>query len=233
MDFATIKKRVALSVRDPERALLADAEYGFFVNDAIDDLRNGGWLQPLEEDETTTMAEDTYEYDVPDGFAYIYALITEDADGDYPASYVIPYHQWRIGLDASTDPEFMFNKVQWAPDNGKTIKVIGQKRPAELSGTDTVVAGMESFIRERAIAYAARAMAQLPAALEARFSTAEAEQSSPPGTRRPPAGEGYEESRSKMLLALSERAWVNSERMFAYHPMEFRVWPSSVYVPGR
>jgi len=228
-----MKKRVALGVRDPERALLADAEYGFFVNDAILDLRNSGWLQPLEEDETTEMATDTYEYDVPASFSYVYALITEDAEGDYPASYVIPYHQWRIALDASGDVEFHFNKTQWAPDNGKHIKVIGQKRPVELSGTDTVVAGMEGFIRERAIAYAARALAQLPATLEARFSTQEAEQSSPPGTRRPPSAPNYEESRSKMLLALSERAWANSERMFAYHPMEMRVWPSSVYVPGR
>jgi len=198
--------RVAFRCHDTAQTELSAANYLTFVNDAIDDLVAAGWLEPQSEDETTSMADSTYEYNVPAGYAYVYALIEEDRTTSnlYPFGNAIPKHQWRIALDADGDAEFTFDSDLWRPTDGKKIKVIGQKRPsANLAGATSVVAGMESFIRERATHYAAAHLA------------------------------GGRSELSTSRERLSETAWRNSEMMLAQHPTEFRVRPGSVYVPGR
>ena len=201
---ADVALRVAWRLRDSAFAELSELEYFYFIQDAYTDLDNAGWLMTLEEDETTTMAASTYEYDVPASFAYVYMLREEDDGTPTTYSIVIPQLHWRIALDASADPEFHFEPHLWSPRAGKTIKVVGQKRPTSLSAkTITVPAGMESFVRERAVSYAAAHLAQGSSQL------------------------------AKWRERLSETSYLKSEAMLAQHPMEFRVKPSSVHVPGR
>jgi len=130
-------------------------------------------------------------------------------------------------------PAIIFDSRYFYHTSGYRIKVTGQKRPAELSGdTDLIEAGMEPFIRERAISYAARTMAMLLP----EWGTEQAqamEGESWPGTRMAPIIPDAEERRSRRLLALSELAWRNSEQFLSEQPMEMRIKPSSTHVPGR
>jgi len=196
--------RVSYRVHDRTQAELSAADMLTFLNDAVDDLVAADWLEPLAEDETTTMATDTYEYDVPASFAFIRMILQEDENTAGLYQYVIPRHQYRIALDAAGDPEFHFIKDLWVPVANKKIKVVGQKRPTQgLTGASTIVAGMESFIRERATHYAAGYLA---------------------------AGTGELAAHRKQL---AEVAYRNSEKMLSYHPQEFRIRPDSINVPGR
>jgi len=234
MDFQTIRKRVALAVQDPLCALLSDAIYGYFVNDAIDDLKAAGWLLPLAEDESTTMATNTYEYDVPASFAFIYQLWEEDDGTPTTYSAPVPDLHWRMSLDASSDPEFHFDPILWSPRSGKTIKVVGQQRPAALSeDEDDLEGGMEPFIRERSVYYAARTLAGMQVTGEHRFADREARAANEPPTRRPAESPDADELRARRLMQVADRAWATSERFLSSYAAEFRVRPSSRHVPGR
>jgi hypothetical protein len=196
--------RISYRVHDKTQVEISAADMLTFLNDAVDDLVAAGWLEPQTEDESTTMAADTYEYNIPAGFAFIDMIIQEDDSYADRYNYVIPELQWRIALDATADPEIHFDSTLWAPVANKKIKIIGQKRPAQaLSGATVIVNGMESFIRERATHYAAAFLAA--------------------------GGSELQQQRKE----LSEIAYRNSERMLAGHPMEFRVRPSSRHVIGR
>lgn len=130
-------------------------------------------------------------------------------------------------------PVIVFDSRIFVFTSGYRIKVVGQKRPNEITADLTAIeAGMEPFIRERAISYAARTMAQLLPERQAQQQQA-AEGESPPGTRIAPIVPDAEERRARRLFVLSERAWANSEAFLANHPMEFRVSPSSEHVPTR
>lgn len=196
--------RVSYRVHDKTQTEISAADMLTFLNDAIDDLVAAGWLEPQTEDETTVMADSTYEYDVPAGFAFIEQIIQEDDSYADRYNYVIPDLQWRIALDATADAEIHFDSTLWAPVADKKIKIVGQKRPSQsVAGGATIVAGMEGFIRERATHYAAAFLAA--------------------------GGSELQQQRKE----LSEIAYRNSERMLAQHPMEFRCRPSSRHVPGR
>lgn len=196
--------RISYRVHDKTQVEISASDMLTFLNDAVDDLVAAGWLEPQTEDETTVMTADVYEYNVPAGFAFIEYLLQEDDSYSNRYNYVIPEHQWRIALDDSSDPEIHFDSTLWAPVPTKKIKIIGQKRPAQsLTGGTSIVAGMESFIRERATHYAASFLAA--------------------------GGSELQQQRKE----LSEIAYRNSERMLANHPMEFRIRPSSRHVPSR
>jgi hypothetical protein len=244
MNFTAMRQRVALRCNDPLQKILGDTEYAGCTNDAIQDLAACGWLLPIEEDETTTLVANTYEYEVPAGFAYIRELRYED-DSTTPSTYdyVVPFEQWRAAYNGAGDDgpvsQIIFDSRLFDGTSGDHIKVVGQKRPVELAiafdeedGDWVITPGMEPFIRERAIAYAARTMAMLlpDRALE---QTQAMEGESPPGTHVGPIMPDAEERRARRLLALAEVAWRNSEMFLANHPSEFRVQPGSIPVPGR
>lgn len=197
--------QVALRVNDKNQAELAAADYLTFINNAIDDLSLAGWVQRQTEDTTSlSLITTTYDYDVPAGFCFVKMLIVADPNGAFPASYMIPYHQWYIGAN-SPNPQFHFY-----PDafdllvNGRAVKIIGQKRfTGNVAGGDTLVAGSEGFIRERAVAYAAEALSA-----------------------------GMDEQ-SARRAHIADTAWAKSQQMLGNHPMEFRVLPNCVPVPGR
>lgn len=199
-----IADRVAMRLRDSGNDSLTQAEYFGFVQDAYDDLMASGWLDVCEEDESTLMAADTYEYDVPANFAFVAELREQDSTSPTTYGTVVPDFHYRIALDADGDPEFIFERGLWSPHAGYYIKVIGQKRPTKPTvGTTSLTAGYEPFLRERAISYAGVHLAQGSSSL------------------------------SKWRERVAEICWARSETYLGRHPMEFRVRPGSKYVPGR
>lgn len=194
--------QVARRVNDAAQSELSAAAYLDFINMAIDDLTLAGWLQRQTEDTSITLVDGTYDYAVPAGFAYIKNLIVADTDGNYPLTYTIPYNHWYVGSNSPSALLHFFPDAYGALIAGRTIKIIGQGRfTGNLGPSDTIVAGAEGFIRERAASYAAETLAS--------------------GTD--------EQSIGRRRLA--EQAWAKSQQMLGNHPMEFRVQPNSVLVP--
>jgi hypothetical protein len=151
------RDELAHHLQDPAGQLVNRDQLLEFINSAAWDAANEGWVIDLEEDESLTLAASTYAYTVPASFAYVHELVIADAAGDYPLSQVVPWSQWQIVMNATT-VQFLFSKDRFTITVGRSIKVRGQARPtSEYSeGTDNIDAGLESFIRERAIAYGAR-----------------------------------------------------------------------------
>lgn len=204
MDFATIKTYVAVRIHDSGKTEVSDANLGYFVNQAIDDLTLAGIVLPLEEDESLTFATGTFQYTVPASFAFIYELRLESAaaSGKYPTA--IHPSLWTVVYDGAA-AKFQFNENE-APVttwNGLKMKIRGQKRVPQLTGTDTVEPGLEGFIRERGVSYAAEFVSGGGSQLEAQ-------------RRR-----------------LGEVAWDRSERMLARIGPAYRARPDCVRVPAR
>lgn len=156
-----LRDEIAHHVQDPAHTLVNRAQLLDFINSAAWDASNQGWVVDLDETESTTLATGTYAYDVPASFAHVHELIVADAAGDYPLSQLVPWSQWRIVMNGAT-VQFLFSKDRFTITNGRTVKVRGQARPTVeySSGTANIDAGMESFLRERAVMYAARYMAR-------------------------------------------------------------------------
>lgn len=180
-----------------------------FVNDAVYDARNSGWLIILEDDESLTFANDTWEYEIPASFAYIHQLRIED-DSTTPSTWdePVPRHFWDIRLDGAV-PKFFFSK-QFPLPVDKALKVIGQKRPTIYSSgatgmAQTVDPGFESFLRERAVFFAMGFM-----------------------TTGNPQLVG-----DPKQLQIAGQSFALSEAFLARHPQENRVFPNSIYVPSR
>lgn len=196
-----VAAQVARRVRDADFSELQQSEYLEFVNMALDDLSAAGWLLPLAEDVSLTLAASTYEYAVPAGFAYIKRVEQASADGFYDVIDIVPDWYWYVSNDANLviRPTYHGELV-----DGRVLKIVGQKRPnTGVAGSDTIQGGMEAFVRERATKYAADYLAAGDSRLD-----------------------GYRQR-------LAENLWAVSEKMLGSHPMEFRVKPSSVHVPGR
>lgn len=193
--------QVARRVRDYSQSEINAAGYLDFINMALDDLAAAGWLLPQASDTSITIAENDFDYAVPAGFAYIRWLELADPSGYYPVEGILPPHYWYITNDAQIyiRPEYHADLVV-----GRALRITGQKRPSTgVTGSDTITPGMEAFVRERAVSYAAETLAMGDSNLA-----------------------GFRQR-------LADNNWAKSEKMLGSHPMEFRVKPSSVHVPGR
>lgn len=195
--------QVSRRINDASQVALSAAAILDYINMALADLSAAGWLQPQNEDTSLTLATDTYSYSVPSGFAYIRRVQVADADGTYPSDLVIPQNHWELSIVSGTAKIVFWPDVSDRLIAGRALKVIGQKRPTVgVSGSDTIVSGMEAFVRERAAAYAAEQLG---------MGTSELDQ-----------------YRGKMAQSL----WAKSQQMLGYHPQEFRVKPNSRLVPA-
>ncbi|KKN84457.1 hypothetical protein LCGC14_0289190 [marine sediment metagenome] len=151
-----LRDEMSHHLQDPARLLVNDDQLLEFINSAAWDAANEGWVVDLDETESTTLSSGTYAYDVPASFVYVHELIVADAAGDYPLSQLIPWSKWQIVMNGAT-VQFLLSKDRFTITDGRAVKVRGQARPtAEYSADGSIDAGMESFIRERAIMYAAR-----------------------------------------------------------------------------
>lgn len=155
-----LREEISHHLQDPAHTLVNYDSLIDFINSAAWDASNEGWVVDVQ-DESLTLAATDFEYDVPAGLAYIHEIWQENtaADGTYPN--FIPWHQWEIVMDASSTPAIHFSRQSFTPVVSIDLRVKGQARPTvEYGESDSVDAGMESFIRERAVAYAARNLAR-------------------------------------------------------------------------
>lgn len=193
--------QVARRVNDYAQQELTAAAYLDFVNQAIADLDAKGWRRPRSEDATTILVQDTYDYAVPSNFAWIQHIIVEDTDGKYRAENIIPHHAWYAWANSSGVPTIHFYPDAFSQlRSGAHLKFIGQRRFTTVSASDSIVPIAESFIRERAVAYAAQSLSM-----------------------------GSDEQ-AQQRARIGQAAWATSEKALQAHPMEFRVLPDSVLV---
>jgi len=177
-----------------------------FINDAALDVRNSGWMINIADDESITFAQNDYHYNVPSAFTYVHELRIENTTLN-PSTYdeAVDLHFWRIEEDVANTPQFTFHTAFPLP-NGKKLKIMGQQRPSLYTSiTDTIDAGMESFMREASLASALSYMASARPEIE------------------------FERSR----FVLSQEARARAERFLAVQPMRFRQKPNGRYVPSR
>ncbi|KKL24763.1 hypothetical protein LCGC14_2412080 [marine sediment metagenome] len=189
-------------LQDAAHTLLNTAQLLSFINSAAWDAAAEGWLLDTQ-DESITLSASDYEYNVPAGIAYIHEIWTEAAAeaGTYPT--FVPWHQWEIVLDTADTPAIHFSRESFTP-TALDVRLKGQTRPtSEYGAGDSIDTGMESFIRERAVSYAARNLSR---------------QGGP---------------HSQMYAALSEAAMVKSEALLQQNAEFFRPKAYSRAVPGR
>jgi len=201
--FDTMKTGLALRCHDTGTELSA-TNYGVLINQAIDDLAAEGIVLPLAEDETLAFAATTWAYSVPASFAYIKELREEDAVGGGKYPNVIHPSLWRLTIETGTTPIIQFDTTEYTlPTATVKLKVIGQQRVAQLTTTDTVPIGLESFIRERALSYACDILA------------------------------GSSSQLSAWRRGLAEQSWGRSLDILRRLPRDYRALPDAVRVPER
>ena len=203
MLVSDLQTELALHAHDPSNGEISAAQWLAFIASAARDARSSGWLIRLEDDESITIAASTYEYNVPASFAYIYQMFVEETiNGSAVYVHEVPRHHWDIRVNGSV-PVFTFSTItELTPD--KHLKIVGQQRPTIHSATGTTIdAGMESFLRERALYFGFRYI-----------------------------GAGLSEL-ARWRQELSRQSWVMSEALLRRHPQEFRQLPNALEVPGR
>ena len=144
----TLQDGIALRARDTGQAEITSANIIKLINDAARDAGSRGWLIPLSDNTSLTYVTSTFNYSVPTDFAYIRDLLDDDE--------VIPRYYWRLRFIASTPTIVFFGEASDIRiTNASVLTVVGYKRPkADYSALgDTVDAGIESFLRDRGLAY--------------------------------------------------------------------------------
>ncbi len=145
---------IQAGIRGPDEIEVSIAQVQTFINDAAQEARSSGWLLPMEDDESLTFAANTYEYNVPASFAYVYMLRIEDDTTDPSTwNWILEHHLWDIRIDEAV-PKYFINGGFPLPVPQK-LKTVGQKRPTIYSAlADTIDPGMEAFLQRRATASA-------------------------------------------------------------------------------
>jgi len=148
-----VSAEIALRIHDVANAEISTAQLLSFVNMAVKDARNAGWLIDLEEDESLTEAATTFSFAVPANFAYIRRILRQNtALNTY--DFEIDRNSWRLGLDGGVAVLF-FDDWRYDPIGGAHLKIIGQKRPTLYTAVgNTVDAFLDAFLREKATYYA-------------------------------------------------------------------------------
>ena len=201
--FDTMKTGIALRCHDASKAEITDANYGVLLNQAVDDLAMESIVLPLAEDESITLGANDWQYDVPASFAYIREIRQETAAGTDKYPNVLKPGLWRLTIDSGSTPVIQFDENEFSPTAGLDLKVIGQKRVPQYTGTDTIAPALAAFIRERAVAYAADTLA------------------------------GGVSELSQWRRALATECWARSLDMLRRIPREYRPLPDARRVPER
>jgi hypothetical protein len=151
-----LRDEIASHLQDPASRLVNRQQLLQFINSAAWDAANKGWVLETQ-DESLTLASDDYEYDVPAGLAYIHEIWQEAATGAGTYPTFIPWHQWEIVVDTGGTPAIHFSRDSFTITASIDLRLKGQTRPTtEYAEDGSIDPGMESFIRERAVMYAAR-----------------------------------------------------------------------------
>lgn len=199
-----LRDEMSHHLQDPAHELVNRQQLLEFINSASWDAANSDWLIPLD-NEATVLAGATYEYTVPANFLYVHDLWLESAtDGLFDRRVL--RNQWRILLTGTT-PQIVFDPDLFTITAGRQVKVQGHRRPtteyAAPTDTTNIDTGLESFIRERGVAYAARNLSR------------------------------HQGGHAQQYAQLAQEAWQMSENLIQNRPEQYRLHIRSRPVPGR
>ena len=148
-----VSAEIALRIHDVSNAEISPTQLMSFINMAVKDARNAGWLIDLEEDESLLEAATTFSFTVPANFAYIRKILRENTALN-TFDFEIDRNSWRLGLDGGVATLF-FDDWRYDPIGGANLKIIGQKRPTLYTlTTETIDAFLDDYLREKATYYA-------------------------------------------------------------------------------
>lgn len=112
------------------------------INQAIESIAEDS-LFFTNDSTSVTLDEDTYEYDIPASFMYIYRLVMADADGDFTNPEVPPDAYY---VRPSSSPKLVFRKKSteydvsgwefgglWSPTDSRALLIEGLASPAKLA----------------------------------------------------------------------------------------------------
>ncbi len=156
-----LRDEIGHHIQDPAHRLVNRDQLLEFINSAAWDAAASNIVLPIEENESITLNTNTFDYGVPSSFAYIHEIWQESSSGAGTYTDFIPWNRWQLAFDDAS-PVIRFSREFFTVVNDIDLKVKGHSRPTSeySSAEDTIDAGLESFIRERAVAYAARYMAR-------------------------------------------------------------------------
>lgn len=204
LTVAEALNELSVHIQDPAHQLLNRAQLTACINSAAWDASAEGWVIETQ-DESLSLGSSDYEYDVPAGIAYIHEIWMEAATGTGTYPTFIPYYQWQIVMDTSSTPAIHFSRDSFTPTASIDLRLKGQTRPTVeySSETSNIDAGMEAFLRERAVMYAARNLSR------------------------------KEGAQAQSYLALAQEAFQISELLMQQQAEFFRPKKYSRAVPGR
>lgn len=149
-----LKSDIGLRIHDPSLVEVTSAQMLNFINMAVRDCENAGWVLPTNDDTSLVEAANTFEFAVPAGFVYINSIRRQNVATN-TFDYEFAQNYWRLDLLASV-ATLIFDERQYLPDAGAQLMLIGQKRPTIYVGdSDNIDNMMGSFLRERGVYYAA------------------------------------------------------------------------------
>jgi len=156
-----LRDEISHHIQDPANRLVNRDQLLEFINSAAWDAAASGIVIPLEESESLTLVTGQFDYTVPASFAYIHEIWSETTAATNVYPDIIPWNRWQLVFDGSVSV-IRFSREFFTIVNDLDLKVKGHERPTSeySSATSNIDAGLESFIRERAVSYAARYMAR-------------------------------------------------------------------------
>jgi len=146
--FDTLKRRVMAKIGKAIALQTTDEELEQAINEAIDDVRTE-MPYHVSPDESITMSEDTYEYDISAlDFAYIHRVTVADSEGDFPVTNVVPSWQWYL----LPGPILKFDERMFDPLDGRGLRIEGQSFQDSLSLGSDVCYISDAYVVARAAA---------------------------------------------------------------------------------
>ncbi len=151
---ANLKADLALRIHDVANAEVTSTQLLNFINMAVYDADNAGWLKPVNDDTSLVEAINVFDFNIPTGLIYVNSVRRENVatltyDFEFPDNY------WDLRLIGGV-AQLHFDERVYLPDAGAHLMLMGQGRPTiYVSDTDTIDNMFQSFLRERATGYAA------------------------------------------------------------------------------
>ncbi len=146
---------IEIHIRDFDNSEMTEARLIILIADASREAGASGWVRPVTVDVDDPSAD--LQADVPSGIAWIKDLRGR-SDADRPT--IVERHYWRMGMVATTPTFFFEDAYDVTYTSLSVLAVEGWDRPTVYTAVgDTIDAGMEAFLLDRAASHALRTMA--------------------------------------------------------------------------
>lgn len=145
-----LRSRIRRSMRDLQEQRWTDDE----INDAINWALNDAWPSwfAVKQDTTNTVAANTFIYTLPTD-CYWVAQVWLEQDSDQPYRALAAWRQVPSASATGTDTYYLYLDNALSYEAGKTIKVIYEARPPELSNDTDNTLVPDDFVIAKAKTY--------------------------------------------------------------------------------